>query len=158
MPAPDIAVGASVTITDGPFATLRATVTEIDTPSRKVKGVIELFGRHAPVELSFTGPPNELQVTAVHDRSMTIAAHEGARRYYGVVGRIISGFDTGRYIRVDKLTDIDESAEEPTDSSGVMIRVADDPAMQINCIGESVEDWAGVEEAFRRDCRQVNWG
>jgi transcriptional antiterminator NusG len=51
MSDPDIAVGASVTITDGPFATLPTTITEIDTPSQKTKGVIELFGCRSPVEL-----------------------------------------------------------------------------------------------------------
>lgn len=40
----------------------------------------------------------------------------------------------------------------------MMIRVADDPDMQINCVGEWVEDWASVEESFRLDGRQVDWG
>ena len=157
MPDPDLAVGASVAVTDGPFATLSATITEIDTPSRTAKAVIEIFGRHSSVELSFTGPPHELQVTAASDRSQIIAAHKGATRHFGVVGRIDSGKGAGRYIRVDGMAALDEPAEEQTESAGVMIRVADDPRMQINCVGEWVEDWAGVEESFRLDGRQVDW-
>ncbi len=157
MPDPDLAVGASATITGGPFATLSATITEIDALSRTGKGVIEIFGRHSSVELSFTGPPHELQVTAVPDRSQIIAVHKNATRRFGVVGRITSGKGTGRYIRVDGMAALDEPAGEQTESAGVMIRVADDPHMQINCVGEWVEDWAGVEESFRLDDRQVDW-
>ncbi|MFJ8136841.1 hypothetical protein [Streptomyces sp. NPDC096013] len=146
-----------MTITEGPFATLRATVTEIDAPTQKIKGVIKLFGRHSPVELTFTGTPNELRVTAVQDRSQIIATHRDATRHFGVVGCITSGKDAGRYIRVDGMAALDEPAAEHTGSAEVMIRVADDPGMQINCVGEWVEDWAGVEESFRLDHRQVDW-
>lgn len=69
MPHPDIAVGASVTITDGPFVTLRATITEFDASTQRGKGVIEVCGRHSTVELTFTDTPSELRVTAVGDRS-----------------------------------------------------------------------------------------
>ncbi|ASQ96274.1 transcription termination/antitermination protein NusG [Streptomyces sp. 11-1-2] len=62
MPAPsrkvevqvlDFEVGDSVTVTDGPFATLQATINEINADSKKVKGLVEIFGRETPVELSF---------------------------------------------------------------------------------------------------------
>ncbi|AKH84261.1 transcription termination/antitermination protein NusG [Streptomyces sp. CNQ-509] len=49
----DFAVGDSVTVTDGPFATLQATINEINADSKKVKGLVEIFGRETPVELSF---------------------------------------------------------------------------------------------------------
>ncbi|MEW2547938.1 transcription termination/antitermination protein NusG [Streptomyces sp. NPDC047002] len=49
----DFEVGDSVTVTDGPFATLQATINEISADSRKVKGLVEIFGRETPVELSF---------------------------------------------------------------------------------------------------------
>ncbi|MGC5530008.1 transcription termination/antitermination protein NusG [Streptomyces sp. SR-10] len=49
----DFEVGDSVTVTDGPFATLQATINEINADSKKVKGLVEIFGRETPVELSF---------------------------------------------------------------------------------------------------------
>lgn len=49
----DFEVGDSVTVTDGPFATLQATINEINPDSKKVKGLVEIFGRETPVELSF---------------------------------------------------------------------------------------------------------
>ncbi|MEW5536096.1 transcription termination/antitermination protein NusG [Streptomyces cyaneofuscatus] len=49
----DFEVGDSVTVTDGPFATLQATINEISADSKKVKGLVEIFGRETPVELSF---------------------------------------------------------------------------------------------------------
>lgn len=50
----DFAVGDSVTIIDGPFATLHATISEINIDAQKVVGLTEIFGRETPVELSFT--------------------------------------------------------------------------------------------------------
>ena len=50
----DFAVGDSVTIVDGPFATLHATISEINIDGQKVVGLTEIFGRETPVELSFT--------------------------------------------------------------------------------------------------------
>jgi len=50
----DFAVGDSVTIVDGPFATLHATISEINIDAQKVVGLTEIFGRETPVELSFT--------------------------------------------------------------------------------------------------------
>jgi transcriptional antiterminator NusG len=49
----DFEVGDSVTVIDGPFATLQATINEINAESQKVKGLVEIFGRETPVELSF---------------------------------------------------------------------------------------------------------
>ena len=49
----DFEVGDSVTVIDGPFATLQATINEINPDSKKVKGLVEIFGRETPVELSF---------------------------------------------------------------------------------------------------------
>ncbi len=50
----DVAVGDSVTVIDGPFATLHATVSEINLDAQKVTGLVEIFGRETPVELSFS--------------------------------------------------------------------------------------------------------
>ena len=50
----DFAVGDSVTVVDGPFATLQATISEINTDSQKVTGLVEIFGRETPVELGFS--------------------------------------------------------------------------------------------------------
>lgn len=50
----DFSVGDSVTVIDGPFATLQATVSEINIDSQKVTGLVEIFGRETPVELGFS--------------------------------------------------------------------------------------------------------
>jgi transcriptional antiterminator NusG len=50
----DFEVGDSVTVIDGPFATLQATINEINADAQKVKGLVEIFGRETPVELSFS--------------------------------------------------------------------------------------------------------
>lgn len=49
----DFAPGDSVLVIDGPFATLHATVTEINIEGQKVKGLVEIFGRETSVELPF---------------------------------------------------------------------------------------------------------
>jgi transcriptional antiterminator NusG len=49
----DFEVGESVTVMDGPFATLPATVNEINAESQKLKVLVSIFGRETPVELSF---------------------------------------------------------------------------------------------------------
>lgn len=49
----DFEVGDSVMVVDGPFATLHATINEINPDSQKIKGLVEIFGRETPVELSF---------------------------------------------------------------------------------------------------------
>jgi transcription termination/antitermination protein NusG len=51
--APDFEIGESVTVMDGPFATLPATVNEINPESQKLKVLVSIFGRETPVELSF---------------------------------------------------------------------------------------------------------
>ena len=50
----DFSVGDSVMVVDGPFATLHATITEINVDAQRVKALVEIFGRETPVELSFT--------------------------------------------------------------------------------------------------------
>ncbi len=49
----DFEVGQSVTVMDGPFATLPATVSEINPDTQKLKVLVSIFGRETPVELSF---------------------------------------------------------------------------------------------------------
>jgi transcriptional antiterminator NusG len=49
----DFSVGDSVTVIDGPFATLHATISEINADAQKVTGLVEIFGRETPVELGF---------------------------------------------------------------------------------------------------------
>ncbi|MFC6150304.1 MULTISPECIES: transcription termination/antitermination protein NusG [Mumia] len=49
----DFAVGDSVMVVDGPFATLHATITEINVDAQRVRALVEIFGRETPVELSF---------------------------------------------------------------------------------------------------------
>jgi transcriptional antiterminator NusG len=46
-------IGESVTVMDGPFATLPATVSEISPEQQKLKVLVSIFGRETPVELSF---------------------------------------------------------------------------------------------------------
>lgn len=50
----DFSVGDSVTVIDGPFATLHATISEINADSQRITGLVEIFGRETPVELGFT--------------------------------------------------------------------------------------------------------
>ncbi len=50
----DFEVGDSVMVVDGPFATLHATINEINPDAQKIKGLVEIFGRETPVELSFS--------------------------------------------------------------------------------------------------------
>ncbi|WP_019632648.1 transcription termination/antitermination protein NusG [Actinomadura atramentaria] len=52
-PTVDFEVGESVTVMDGPFATLPATVNEINAEQQKLKVLVSIFGRETPVELSF---------------------------------------------------------------------------------------------------------
>ena len=49
----DFEIGQSVTVMDGPFATLPATVNEINADTQKLKVLVSIFGRETPVELSF---------------------------------------------------------------------------------------------------------
>lgn len=50
----DFEVGESVTVMDGPFATLPATINEINAEQQKLQVLVSIFGRETPVELSFT--------------------------------------------------------------------------------------------------------
>ncbi|MFZ9542370.1 MAG: transcription termination/antitermination protein NusG [Candidatus Nanopelagicaceae bacterium] len=49
----DFTIGESVTVMDGPFATLPATISEIMPEQAKLKVLVSIFGRETPVELSF---------------------------------------------------------------------------------------------------------
>ncbi|MGW5643095.1 transcription termination/antitermination protein NusG [Saccharopolyspora sp. NPDC003752] len=50
----DFEVGESVTVMDGPFATLPATINEVNPDAQKLKVLVSIFGRETPVELSFS--------------------------------------------------------------------------------------------------------
>ena len=50
----DYETGDSVMVVEGPFASLHATITEINADAQKVRGLVEIFGRETPVELSFS--------------------------------------------------------------------------------------------------------
>jgi transcriptional antiterminator NusG len=50
----DFEVGESVTVMDGPFETLPATISEINPDTQKLKVLVSIFGRETPVELSFS--------------------------------------------------------------------------------------------------------
>jgi transcription termination/antitermination protein NusG len=49
----DFEVGESVTVMEGPFETLPATISEISPDAQKLKVLVSIFGRETPVELSF---------------------------------------------------------------------------------------------------------
>jgi transcriptional antiterminator NusG len=53
VPIVDFQVGESVTVMDGPFATLPATISEIDPMHQKLHVLVSIFGRETPVELTF---------------------------------------------------------------------------------------------------------
>lgn len=50
---PDFQVGESVTVMDGPFETMPASIAEIDAEHRKLRVLVSIFGRETPVELAF---------------------------------------------------------------------------------------------------------
>ena len=50
----DFEVGESVTVMDGPFQTLPATISEVNADGQKLKVLVSIFGRETPVELSFS--------------------------------------------------------------------------------------------------------
>jgi transcriptional antiterminator NusG len=50
----DFEVGESVTVMEGPFETLPATIAEISVDGQKLKVLVSIFGRETPVELSFS--------------------------------------------------------------------------------------------------------
>ncbi|TGO06354.1 transcription termination/antitermination protein NusG [Serinibacter arcticus] len=49
----DFAVGESITVTDGPFEGMPASISEIQPESGKLKVLVSIFGRDTPVELAF---------------------------------------------------------------------------------------------------------
>ncbi len=49
----DYKVGESVSVMDGPFATLPATISEVDVDTQKLQVLVSIFGRETPVELGF---------------------------------------------------------------------------------------------------------
>ena len=49
----DFEVGESVTVMEGPFETMPATISEINPENQKLKVLVSIFGRETPVELSF---------------------------------------------------------------------------------------------------------
>jgi transcriptional antiterminator NusG len=50
----DFEIGESVTVMDGPFATLPATISEVNVDAQKLKVLVSIFGRETPVELAFS--------------------------------------------------------------------------------------------------------
>jgi len=52
--AHDFEVGEAVTILSGPLASVSATISEIDAETGKMQGLVSIFGRETPVELSPT--------------------------------------------------------------------------------------------------------
>jgi len=50
----DFTIGESVTVMDGPFATLPASISEINVEAQRLKVLVSIFGRETPVELAFT--------------------------------------------------------------------------------------------------------
>lgn len=52
--AHDFEVGEAVTILSGPLAAVSATISEIDPETGKMQGLVSIFGRETPVELSPT--------------------------------------------------------------------------------------------------------
>jgi transcriptional antiterminator NusG len=51
--APKFEIGESVTVMDGPFATLPATISEVNFDAQRLKVLVSIFGRETPVELQF---------------------------------------------------------------------------------------------------------
>ena len=72
----DFEVGESVTIMDGPFATLPASVTEVDAERRKLKVLVSIFDRETPIELTFD------QVLG----DGIFVASAGDKRFQGITG------------------------------------------------------------------------
>jgi transcriptional antiterminator NusG len=50
----DFEIGESVTVMDGPFATLPASISEINVEAQKLTVLVSIFGRETPVEIEFT--------------------------------------------------------------------------------------------------------
>lgn len=50
---PAFEVGESVTVMDGPFETMPATIADIDETNQKLRVLVSIFGRETPLELGF---------------------------------------------------------------------------------------------------------
>lgn len=50
---PAFEIGESVTVMDGPFETMPASISEIDSEHQKLQVLVSIFGRETPVELAF---------------------------------------------------------------------------------------------------------
>ena len=46
-------MGDQVTVTDGPFATMSAVVSDVEPTTQKLTVLVSIFGRDTPVELGF---------------------------------------------------------------------------------------------------------
>ena len=46
--------GKGITVMDGPFETMPATISEIHAEAKKLQVLVSIFGRETPVELSFS--------------------------------------------------------------------------------------------------------
>ena len=78
----DFDVSDSVMVVDGPFATLHATITEINAESQRVKALVEIFGRETPVELSFRRFRRSDDFPLARERSTIdrLPTHEGRQQ------------------------------------------------------------------------------
>lgn len=72
----DFEVGEWVTILDGPFATLPASVTAVDAERRKLKVSVSIFDRETPIELTFDQVFSEGSVDT----------RAGGKRFQGTTG------------------------------------------------------------------------
>ncbi|MFF3453352.1 hypothetical protein ACFYXH_03300 [Streptomyces sp. NPDC002730] len=115
----------------------------------------ELGRTYLAAAVAAQGDSVELRVTAVLDRGDVSEAN--ARTRFGVVGRFVAGDEAGRYVRADLMADLATTPEERVAADGVMIRIADDPDMTTDCIGEWLEDWAAVEETIEQRGWQIDW-
>ena len=145
-------VGHRVVITHGEFRTLEATIVALGENPRTAEGSIDAFGRALRVKLS-AGAGSRVKAVADHSKKK----YSIATPVHGTVGRIESGTRAGSYIRIDTMHDLAETPKERAEAAGVLIRVAADPDMQIDCIQEWAADWIAVEEALERDGRRVDW-
>src|SRR3546814_13256663 len=67
----DFDVQDSVMVVDGPFATLHATITEINAESQRVKALVEIFGRATPVEFSLNQIQNRTEERRVGEECVS---------------------------------------------------------------------------------------
>ncbi|MEV8366260.1 hypothetical protein [Streptomyces niveus] len=74
---------------------------------------------------------------------------------YGVVGCIVEGLDTGKYLRADCVADLGWPEEGP-EAKGVMSESQSDSDITVGVCAEWAGDWPAVEEIFERDGRRVD--